>query len=258
MGRVLIIPAAGLGSRLQSDVPKVLFPVNGRPMIDYLIDLYEPFVDRIVLVINPSHSAIIEAYCEMYDHPIDIAIQVSPTGMLDAILMARNCVEKNLHHDRDQVWITWCDQIAVNPNTVKQLAALAERCDGVIMPTVIRSQPYIHWVRNQSSMIIDLLQQREGDEMPKIGEGDVGLFAMTRRTYLELLPEFAARSGVGKKTSESNFLPFVPWVASRVEVVTFPVQNEIESIGINTRDELSLVEDYLNGITQTIDHRSSL
>ena len=36
---VLIIPAAGAGTRLQSTTPKVLSPVNGRPMIDHLFDV---------------------------------------------------------------------------------------------------------------------------------------------------------------------------------------------------------------------------
>ena len=40
--RTLIIPAAGLGSRLGLNLPKVLVPVDGRPMIDWLVELYAP------------------------------------------------------------------------------------------------------------------------------------------------------------------------------------------------------------------------
>ncbi len=54
---ILIVPAAGAGSRLQTSTPKFLVPVNGRPMIDRLIDLYRPHVSRIVLVVNPAFEA---------------------------------------------------------------------------------------------------------------------------------------------------------------------------------------------------------
>ena len=43
--RVLIVPAAGRGQRLGSSVPKVLVPVNGRPMLHHLLDLYAPLSD---------------------------------------------------------------------------------------------------------------------------------------------------------------------------------------------------------------------
>lgn len=258
MERVLIIPAAGLGSRLQSETPKVLFPVNGRAMVDYLFDLYAPFVDLFVLVLHPKHAAMIDSHCKDVNLPIEFALQTSPTGMLDAILIPQSLVQKHLKYDDDQVWITWCDQIAVHIKTVEQLATAAGQNDGVVMPTVAKRQPYIHWVRNEDGEIVELLQQREGDEMPDIGEGDMGLFSMSRLTYVDLLQRFAAEAGVGHKTKERNFLPFIPWLAGKVPVETFPVHNEIESIGINTRTELALIENYLNGKTKTLSNHSSL
>ena len=51
---LLIIPAAGAGSRLQTSTPKFLVPVSGRPMIEWLVDLYRPYVSRIVLIVEPS------------------------------------------------------------------------------------------------------------------------------------------------------------------------------------------------------------
>ena len=43
---ILIIPAAGPARASQTSMPKFLVPVNGRPMIDRLIDLYRPYVSR--------------------------------------------------------------------------------------------------------------------------------------------------------------------------------------------------------------------
>ena len=83
--------------------------------------------------------------------------------------------------------------------------------------------------------------------MPEMGEGDSGLFALSRRAYFELLPEYARAVEQGTATRERNFLPFVPWLAGRGVVRTFACRDEAESIGINTPDDLRAVEAYLVG-----------
>jgi hypothetical protein len=81
--------------------------------------------------------------------------------------------------------------------------------------------------------------------MPEAGESEAGLFALSSRAYHELLPQFAATVRTGDGTSERNFLPFLGWMHSRGTVVTFPVVDELEAVGINTPEELATVEAYL-------------
>lgn len=83
--------------------------------------------------------------------------------------------------------------------------------------------------------------------MPEQGESDMGLFALSSRAYLELLPQYARDVAIGHVTGERNFLPFIPWVAAQHEVITFASIDEIEAVGVNTPEELALVERYLAG-----------
>ena len=56
--RTAIVMAAGKGTRMQSDLPKVLVPVCGRPMIEYVLDtLREAGVERQIVVIVAIWSA---------------------------------------------------------------------------------------------------------------------------------------------------------------------------------------------------------
>jgi len=244
MNRLMIIPAAGRGSRLQSSTPKVLYPVAGRPMIDYLLELYAPFVDRFVLVLHPSFAEAVERHCAGSGLHIDYDVQSEPTGMLDAILIPKERVQR---YQPQQIWITWCDQIAVDPKTVRALAETSEREQdaAMVMPSIVKSEPYIHIVRNEAGKIVDLLHRREGDHLPDPGESDMGLFSVSRSAYLELLPRFADEAVTGQATRERNFLPFIPWVAGKTRVVTFPALNVIESVGINDATDLRHIEEHL-------------
>jgi bifunctional UDP-N-acetylglucosamine pyrophosphorylase / glucosamine-1-phosphate N-acetyltransferase len=239
MERVLIIPAAGLGSRLGAHTPKLLARVNGRPMLDHLLALYAPVAARIALVVHPSaRNAVVHALGEP-EIPVDVFVQEQPTGMLDAILLARPAV---LESTPRRVWITWCDQVAIHPRTIQHLVDADAREPLVALPTCSGPSPYVHFARDDSGRIVRVLHRREGDTMPESGESDAGLFSLSRSAYLELLETFAAQPGTGSATGERNFLPFIPWAAARGEVLTFPCVEAAEAIGVNTPDDLATVE----------------
>jgi bifunctional UDP-N-acetylglucosamine pyrophosphorylase / glucosamine-1-phosphate N-acetyltransferase len=243
VNRVMLIPAAGRGSRLGASMPKVLFPVNGRPMIDYLLDLYAPVVDGFVLVVHPSAEAMVRAHCRARSTAVEYDVQMEPTGMLDAILIPGERVRRL---GATSVWITWCDQIAVHPETITTLAAHSSHhpeC-ALVFPTVARRAPYIHLVRDARGEIVAIRQRREGDAMPEVGESDVGLFCLSAAAYHDLLPQFARIGEAGSVTSERNFLPFIPWLGGRAEVRTFPARDEIESLGVNTPEDVQRLEAY--------------
>ena len=115
----------------------------------------------------------------------------------------------------------------------------------LILPTVRRHHPYIHLQRDVSARIVRVLHRREGDALPDVGESEMGLFSLSRAAYLEQLPEFAGQPEIGAATGERNFLPFIPWIAARGGVTTFPCVDEEESIGVNTPEDLRAIEAYL-------------
>lgn len=237
--RLLIIPAAGLGSRLGGNSPKLLVPVNGRPMLDHLLALYAPAVSRVALVVHPAARAAVERAVERAVLPVDLFVQAEPTGMLDAILLARPAVEAGAPR---RVWITWCDQVAIHPQTMTRLAEADAGDPLLAMPTCASAAPYVHLARDADGRIVRILHRREGDPMPEGGESDAGLFSLSREAYLDLLPQFAAEPVTGRSTGERNFLPFIPWVTRCGAVLTFPCTEPAEAVGVNTPEDLAAVE----------------
>lgn len=241
---MLVIPAAGTGSRLGADLPKLLVPVNAKPMIEHLLTLYAGAADRVVVVVSPAARAQVQAALANTRPEVSLVVQARPTGMLDAILLAGQAVKAAAPR---RVLVTWCDQIAVLPRTVADVVEAARRTPepALVMPTCRRDHPYVHLVRDPDGRIIRVLHRREGDDMPAVGESDAGVFDLSLEAYLTLLPQYAAAPETGARTGERNFVPFVARVAAGNRVVTIPCREPEEAIGINTPEELAMLEAHL-------------
>ena len=244
---MLIIPAAGIGSRLGADVPKVLVKVGGTTMLERLLNLYRPWVGHIVLVVNPASEDPIRKHVQssLDAARITCVQQPQPTGMLDAILVANVGARRA---EPTSVWITWCDQIGVQPGTIARLGERTSSAahDAMVMPTVMQQPPYIHLERDATGRIVRVLHRREGDAMPETGESDIGLFALSPHAYFDRLPAYAREVELGRATRERNFLPFIPWLARSETVTTFQAEDPMEAVGVNTPQELETVERYLS------------
>jgi bifunctional UDP-N-acetylglucosamine pyrophosphorylase/glucosamine-1-phosphate N-acetyltransferase len=241
MTRLLIVPAAGLGTRLGSSLPKALTPVNGRPMIDHVLSHGAGYCDRALIIVHPAARSAMETYSSNAPIPVSIVEQTTPTGMLDAILLAIPFVAT---WPAKRVWISWCDQVLLSNETARRVAERENAFDGpgAVFPTVEQTPPYIHFTRNSDGRVTSVLQRREKDVMPDTGESDSGFFSLSRRAFLEWLPEYARVAPPGAGTGEKNFLPFLPWLAELAPVATVPLADPVEAHGVNTPEDLARAE----------------
>ena len=257
---VMIIPAAGRGSRLNFDGPKLLFPLGGKTMLKHLVQRYSPHVDLFVLVINPDASNSVDQEIESIRKDINfessVFFQPQATGMLDAITIPMDGLS-HLEKKIDHVWITWCDQASITQSTAMKLdqeliTNSRIYSEYLVFPTVNKTQPYIHFQRDEEGKICQVLQRRENDLMPEIGENDCGLFAMNKEAYFNSLRVFSSTEQLmGSETHERNFLPFIPWLAQNtfnheVRVDTFAASSQFETIGVNSLEDAEKLLDAWN------------
>jgi CTP:molybdopterin cytidylyltransferase MocA len=236
-----VVPAAGRGSRLGGSVPKPLVDVAGRAMLDWLVTLYHPWVSGVAVVAHPSAREAIGSLLERCGLPSAVVVQGEPTGMLDAVVLGCQAAAQ---WSPERYWITWCDQIAVRPETIARLAN-HEGDSAVALPVLARDEPYIHFDRDAGGRILAVRQRREGHDMPARGDSDMGLFSLSAHAALVSLPSFALSASADGSTGERNFLPFIPTAAAHGAVVTILATEDIEAVGVNTPEELARVEAYL-------------
>ena len=240
---VALVPAAGKGERLDFDGPKVLFPINGIPALDYVYGAVSRFVSEFRLVVCPLHRDRVASYAQKRGLRISLVVQSSPTGMGDAVLCAE---PENVSSGAEPDYlIIWGDQVTVSRETVL-LCLLhhqySDRKPVFTFPTSVLDEPYIHFERDDSGTIIGLLQSREGDEMPAVGETDCGIFVVGGSVLFRGLKELRKTEIRGSGTKEFNFLPFIVWLTERGYIVDgLPIGDVKETRGINTLDDVDLI-----------------
>lgn len=238
-----IVPAAGKGSRLGFARPKILYPITGRMIVEWLIDFLLPNCASIVFVLSPDGREPVEQELErLIPGRYSIAIQETPTGMADAVALGLAGVST------EYVAVVWGDQVALRRSSVEACMRIQQGPEqpDLTLPTVIRRDPYIHFARDQDGRIAKLLQKREGDEMPAEGESDTGFFCFRTARLRRLLDELRRGAGAqGNATGEFNFLPVIPLAARSGVVVTPHIMTLEETVGVNSAADAAVIEPFL-------------
>ncbi len=139
-----IIPAAGRGTRLGLDRPKILAAISDEHTIwSILRGKLLPLADHIQVVLSPPVVAVFQETLQSDPdrERISIVVQPEPTGMGSAIFQG-----EEFWKDFEDILIVWGDQVNLSERTLSETVALHRRHDGprctmpvVELPAAIRS-----------------------------------------------------------------------------------------------------------------------
>jgi bifunctional UDP-N-acetylglucosamine pyrophosphorylase/glucosamine-1-phosphate N-acetyltransferase len=125
---VVVVLAAGLGTRMRSRVPKVLHPLLGRPMLAYVLSAAEEATGaRPLVVYSPPTDPVRETFASV----ADFVLQDEPRGTGDAVRAALGALPVEVA----DVVVLSGDVPLVAPELIAELAE-ARRSDGAVMTLV--------------------------------------------------------------------------------------------------------------------------
>jgi bifunctional UDP-N-acetylglucosamine pyrophosphorylase/glucosamine-1-phosphate N-acetyltransferase len=234
-----VIPAAGRGTRLGSDLPKILTSLTACDTIwSILYARLAPLVDHIHLVLSPDGARQFPAL----PANVSIGIQPAPIGMGDAIFRGFDAWSGH-----DAVLIVWGDQVFVSENTLRRtIAALQNPQKHAVLPVTRMATPYVEYVFD-GPHLSGVLQSREGDATRPNGFSDVGTFLLGTEGLKPAWQDYLKTAPRGSGTGEINFLPFLPFLARNGWTVTpLEVADATEARGINTKDDLAFFQSLYN------------
>jgi len=172
----VVILAAGLGKRMQSDLPKVLHPLAGKPMLAHVLDnarLLEP--DRIVVVVGHGADRVREAFSAQED--LAFALQSPQQGTGHAVQQAAALLVEN-QNAGDVTLVLYGDVPLVQSATLARL--LEARAGGLAVLTeeLADATGYGRIVRNEQGDIVRIVEHKDASEAEHaIREVNTGILA---------------------------------------------------------------------------------
>lgn len=236
-----VIPAAGRGSRLGKNIPKILVHIDeNRTVWTILRDKLLPYVGHIHVVLSPMGYPLFqeELAKDPNRHLVSSSIQHEPLGMGHAIFCSQEAWVES-----ESIFVVWGDQISLSKETIRRslevhTAGVGPRCT---LPLVDVETPYVQYIFSQNGMLSKIRQSREGDKCSPHGYSDVGAFLLSLEGLLEAWQDYLAQGIRGAQTGEINFLPFLEtlslkwfWPFQMVQV-----SDATECRGINTPQDLA-------------------
>jgi len=244
MTRIIIL-AAGKGTRMNSELPKVLVSLKGRPMIQYLMDAVKAAgVDpRPILIVSPSNQEIIQT--ALKDYETEYVVQAEQLGTGHAVACARAVLDRD---DRkiDNIVVLYGDHPFLTSESIKKFASINSEVL-TIMPTSLPDfegwrQNFYHWgrmVRGLDGKIEKIVEFKDASVEEKlITEVNPGFMRFNKDWLFKNIDDLTNEN----KSKEYYLTDMVKVAFESGQPVGAINIGPHEAIGINSLEELTIAE----------------
>lgn len=230
---VVSILAAGKGTRMKSDLPKVLHEVGGKPMLVHVINLAEALgADRIISIIGHGRDLVKRAVSNTRSETV---IQDPQLGTAHAVDQTRPLVE---NIDGDMLVLSG-DVPLLRKSTLENLINehYAHSAGATLLTTVLDDATgYGRIIRNPDGTLKKIVEHKDcnKDEL-KVAEINSGIYIFNIRELFNAINKVDNNNKQGEYYLPDT-LPFIQNKGFPVALVISKDQNEIQ--GVNTIEQL--------------------
>lgn len=230
----VVILAAGQGKRMRSDLPKVLQPLAGKPLLQHVIDTARELEPEALVVVYGHGGAQVQH--AMQHETLGWALQAEQKGTGHAVAQALPQIP-----DDHTVLVLYGDVPLVRADTLRALLALAGPSQLALL-TVMLDDPtgYGRILRDGEGRVRAIVEQKDATpEQLAVCEGNTGVLALPARMLRGYLSQLRADNAQGE-----YYLTDV--IGMAVEdghgVAPLVAATESEVLGVNDRLQLAQLE----------------
>ncbi len=232
----VVILAAGKGTRMKSELPKVLHHINGRALIDRVLDTAQALNPATVTLVV-GHSAD-KVRAHLAGRPgVAFAVQEPQLGTGHALLQT----EPMLHGQTGTVILLSGDVPLLKADSLRGLVETHRDADAAATVLTAKSErPYGYGrIVRTNGRITRIVEERDATSAQReIKEINSGIYAFALGPLFDALRAISAENAQGE-----YYLPDLFGIYRRQKrgVATFTIANAVEIRGINSRTELAEV-----------------
>jgi bifunctional UDP-N-acetylglucosamine pyrophosphorylase/glucosamine-1-phosphate N-acetyltransferase len=259
----VVILAAGLGKRMMSpDKPKVMFEINGKPMIQYVVELALKLnAHRIIPIVGHHKEQVIEFLSNLLpnlpspteggslDTPLgsedvsnavfDFAFQEEQLGTGHAVMQT----EELLKDFSGDIFILSGDVPLLKFETAERLITghKENNNDATLLTTFFKDHAgYGRIIRDSEGKFMKIVEHKDASEdEKKINEINPAIYVIKAKTLFEALKKITPENNQ-KEYYLTDIFHYIP----KEKIGTVMTDDELEVTGVNSIEQLEQMERY--------------
>jgi len=235
-----VVLAAGLGKRMNSDLPKVLHPALGKPLLLHVLGQLDPLKPRLTVVVVGHRAPLVREALRGRD--VSFAEQTPQLGTGHAVQMAWPAIEKG----PETLLVLAGDMPLIRTATLSRLLERHEReGNGVTFLSGLLEDPsgYGRVIRDGRDEFVKIVEERDATPGERaVAEVNSGIYCFSREPLREALG-FLRADNRQQEYYLTDTLSYIKGHGGRIGVERATDSREL--FGVNNPEQLGMVEEAL-------------
>ena len=194
-----LILAAGKGTRMKSEKPKVLHEVNGMPMLKRVLKLLRNTgVDKNIFILGHKKDEVLKSMGD-----IEYVEQKEQLGTGHAVLIAKEKIEEY----KDDVLITYGDTPLLREETINKMKEIfyEKELDCILLSCKMKNPFAYGRIIKKDGNVVDIIEEKEAtEEQKKIKEVNCGVYIFKYKSLLKSI-EKIENNNINKIPTKISF-----------------------------------------------------
>ena len=236
-----VILAAGRGTRMHSQLPKVLHTVGNKPMLIHVINSAESAGAKKIHVVVGNDGERIKEQVRRFpiQNEVSWILQSEQLGTAHAVQQAVSHFESKA--EGDHILVLYGDVPLIKPDTLVQLLLNTKTGSiGILTLLTENNRGLGRILRDESNKIMGIVEEKDASDLQKeIKEVNSGIMALPA----DRLGSWLGKIENNNQQSEYYLTDIIELAASeKVAISSVVISNEIEAQGVNDKSQLALLE----------------
>lgn len=243
-----VILAAGKGTRMKSDLHKVLHKVYDRCIIDYVCDACEDADASEIYIITGYKKEQVEEHVSATRKNVKFCFQENQLGTGHAVMQAEKYIK-----DNDLVVVINGDQPLISSQTIKSLISFCDQGNygGAVLSGIVDEPGSLgRVIRDNNGNLSRIVEKKDCDESEeKVKEVNIGVYCFNGKLLKESFSKLDDNNAQGEYYI-TDIPAHIKKAGYNFGVYTMPDMSEFQ--GVNSREELSIATQTLLNKTRKL------